>query len=221
MVFKKKNKPKNILVFCAHSDDQIFGAGATLARYASQGYKISTYIFSYGEISHPHLKTEVISKIREEEAIKADKVIGGSGVKFFGVRDVAFEEDITKKRVSKKIQRIIEKKKPSIIFTHSIDDAHPDHRETNKTVLDAADNTKTKTDVYVFDIWNPISIRYRNNPRIAIDARRTFNKKIEALRCFESQTVALIVLLWSVYLRAIVWGLRNKTLLAEVFYKVR
>ena len=60
-------KQENIFVFCAHSDDQIFGPGATLAKYASVGKGIYTVIFSYGRLSHPHFREEVIIETRVKE----------------------------------------------------------------------------------------------------------------------------------------------------------
>jgi hypothetical protein len=75
--------------------------------------------------------------------------------------------------------------------------------------------------VYVFDLWNPLSFQYRNYPRLSIDIKSTFEKKILALKCFESQSIAMIMLLWTVYLRAFIWGVRHRKGLAEVFYKVR
>lgn len=211
----------NILIFCAHSDDHILGPGGSIAHYASKGYNIYTYIFSYGESSHPHLKKEVIIKKRVDEAQKADIIVNGSGVHFFGIKDGFFENDIKEKNLEKTLVRIIKNKKPVKIFTHSLDDAHPDHKETNKAVINAVDKIKRNIPVYVFDLWNPISYQFRNYPRLAIDIRKTFRQKIQSLDCFESQSMALMLLLWTVYLRAFIWGIRHRLGLAEVFYKVR
>lgn len=218
---KKVDGSKNILIFCAHSDDHILGPGGSIAYYAEKGYSVYSYIFSYGEGSHPHLKKKIITQIRVDEAKKADKIVSGAGVNFFGVEDGNFAKSIKKKDIVKILKKIIVEKKPELIFTHSIDDAHPDHKETNKVVLEAVDSLKLDISVYVFDLWNPLSFQYRNNPRLAIDIKKHFHKKIDALECFESQTVAMILLLWTVYLRAFVWGIRHMKGLAEVFYKIR
>lgn len=212
---------KNILIFCAHSDDQILGPGGTIAYYAKRKYNVYSYIISYGETSHPHFKREIIIKRRVQEAIKANKVVKGSKVTFFGLKEGRFKEDIKKKDIKKTIKKIISEKKPEKIFTHNIDDPHPDHQETNKIITRCVDELKEQIDVYVFDIWNPISMRYRNNPRLIIDIKKTFKQKIDAIECFESQWLAMLALLWTVYLRAIIWGIRHWTGLAEVFYKIR
>ena len=71
-----KNNRNSVMVFCAHSDDQMFGAGGALAKYAREGGKIFTVVFSFGEYSHPWLRKRVTIEIRVEESQRADKVIG-------------------------------------------------------------------------------------------------------------------------------------------------
>ena len=100
-------KEENILVFCSHSDDQIIGPGGTLAKYAKDGKKVYSYIFSYGELTHPHFKRKVIVKIRVEESKKADTDINGAGVAFFGLPEGKFLEEARKHRLKKKIKSII------------------------------------------------------------------------------------------------------------------
>ena len=63
-----------IMVMCAHSDDQIIGPGGTLTKYAKQGKIIITVIFSYGELSMPHIKKEIAIKTRVDEAKAAETI---------------------------------------------------------------------------------------------------------------------------------------------------
>ncbi len=64
-----------ILVVCAHNDDQLFGAGGTLAKYVKEGKRVVVVIFSYGELSHPWLKKDSIQKTRLDECEESDKII--------------------------------------------------------------------------------------------------------------------------------------------------
>ena len=91
-------KKPTILVIGAHSDDPTFGAGGTIAKYASEGKKIKTIIFSYGELSPPHLKPEIVRERRTKEANQADKILKGKGVMFLGVKDGRFLQDIKAKK---------------------------------------------------------------------------------------------------------------------------
>ncbi len=212
---------QTILVFCAHSDDQILGPGATLAKYSEQGKKVYTVIFSYGEQALAWLKPKLAIKTRVDEAKKADKVIGGSGIKFLGLKEGKFLQEAEEKKIKKQIQKIIVSKKPVKIFTHSPEDPHPDHRAVYGAVIDALDGINCKCNVFTFDIWNPFVLRKKHLPRLYEDVSETFPKKIKALKLFESQKASLFALFWSVYVRAVVHGFHIHKRFAERFFKVR
>ncbi len=209
---------KTILVFCAHSDDQIIGPGGTLAKYAQKNYKIKTFIFSQGVLANPWLKESYIGNLRIKEAEKADKIIGGYGVEFFNLEEGKFNRK--KEKTIKTIKTIILKETPEKIFTHSINDPHPDHRAVQKQVLNAYDELKVKSEVYSFRIWNLVNIK-RNFPKFVVDISKTFEIKKKALSCFKSQKISLLGLLWNVYLLSFLNGITNKGIMAEVFYRVR
>jgi len=213
-------KKENVLVFCAHSDDQIFGPGATLASYAKEGKDIYTYIFSYGEASLLWLKRKVAVKTRVKEAKKADKIIGGRGVFFFGLKEGRFPDEIKTKRIVRRLAKIIREKRPGKIFTHSFNDPHPDHRIVYNAVMNAISDIKYKGDVFAFDVWNPFIFRKTFLPKLYVDATKTFDKKLRALKSFESQKSSLIPLFWSVWFRALVHGFHIHKKYAERFFKI-
>lgn len=212
--------PDTVLVFCAHSDDQVFGPGATLAKYAKEGRKVYTVIFSFGELTHPHMKESYTASVRVQESYKADKILGGSGVSFLGLKEGKFLED--PETTKEKIAAVIRDKKPSVIFTHSDEDMHPDHRAVYTAVLETVNDMHYKCDVYSFDIW--LLFNYKKSkyaPKMYVDVTKTFYLKIRALKEFKSQFVAMVSLLWAVYFRAFFHGLFRKGLLVERFFKVR
>ncbi|MEM4710681.1 MAG: PIG-L family deacetylase [Candidatus Woesearchaeota archaeon] len=213
--------PESIMIICAHSDDQTFGPGGTVAKYAKEGKKIFTIIFSYGHISAPLLKKEVIISARVKEAKDVDKYMGGNGVIFLGLEENRFIEDFKNKKMYPKLKKLILEKKPSIIFTHSHDDPHPDHRALNKLLLETLDKMRYKCDVYAFDIWTIFNVKKQNYPKIVVDISNTFNMKIKALKMFKSQKLSLFSLMWSVYLKAWILGKQNRVKFAEIFYKIR
>ena len=47
---KIEKRKEAVLFLCAHNDDQLIGAGGTIAKYAKEGKKIVTIVFSFGEI---------------------------------------------------------------------------------------------------------------------------------------------------------------------------
>jgi LmbE family N-acetylglucosaminyl deacetylase len=219
---KTKKKQQNIIVFCAHSDDQILGPGGTLAKYAEEKKHIYTVIFSYGEEALPHYKKKVAVETRVKEAKKANEIIGGKDVYFFGLKEGKFAEEIKKKDILKKIKRVLLEKRPEKIFTHSPEDAHPDHREVLKAVLEALDKSRLKSDVYSFEVWNILTFKKSHLPRLYIDISNTIDKKINALKAFPSQKASILPLYWNVMVRSFIHGLHlKKSRYAERFFKIR
>lgn len=212
-----------ILVVVAHSDDQILGPGGTLVKYAQEGHEVKTIIFSYGELSHPHFKKDVIRKVRVEESEKADKLIGGSGVEFLGLAEGKFLEE--KKDAIDVLLSRIEEYKPEKIFTHAEDENHPDHVAVYNILLEAYDTYFKRNGhaipVYSFGIWRLFRLKARAKPKLVVDISSTFSKKLEGIELFKSQRVALLVLKWSIYLKAFITGMRNEIQFGEVFYKIR
>jgi LmbE family N-acetylglucosaminyl deacetylase len=211
----------SVLVICAHSDDQIFGPGGTIAKYAKEGKKVYTVIFSYGEQSHPwYQKTYTIST-RVRESIEVDKLIGGRGVIFLGLSEGKFLPQFKEKKMYPKLKKLIEKYQPYRIFTHSLDDPLPDHRALNKCVMETIDKMKYTGEVYMFDVWNVFNFKKQNYVSIAIDISDTFKTKLKALKLFKSQIGARFMLTSSVYWKAWMNGKKNGFKYAEVFYKIR
>ena len=218
---------ETIFVIVAHSDDQILGPGGTLAKYAREGKRIITIIFSYGEVSHFYFKKEVIAKMRIKEAEDADKIIGGSEVIFFGINEGKFKEEFEKGDFKTRLQELFFKYKPNKIFTHSITESHPDHRAVHDAVLKTYDELAKKelfeTEIYSFALYG-IRWKISKEPRLIVNISKEFPKKLEAIRAFKSQhTIPLwwLWLKWMVYYKAIISGLKIHSRFAEEFYKLR
>lgn len=218
---------ETILVVVAHSDDQILGPGGTLSKYIEEGKQIKTIIFSYGEMSHFYFKPDVIAKMRKQEAEDADKILGGSGVEFFGISEGKFKSEFENGDFKSKLQKRILSYKPTKIFTHAKSESHPDHKAVHDLLLDSYDELHKKqlftTDVYVFALYG-LKLTISKSPRLMVDISKYFSKKLEALRAFKSQhTIPLwwLWLKWAVYYKAFISGLKLKTKFAEEFYKVR
>ena len=209
-----------ILTICAHNDDQIIGAGGTLAKYGREGARIRTIICSFGESSHPHLRREVIVERRVKESLRSDKILCGSGVAYFGLKEGRFLEEFQQKKIKEKVRWIVRHEKPTKIFTHSLDDPHPDHRAVNKLVRELLKEGAIQCDTYEFTVWNVIKFLRRNVPRLVVDITGTFSTKIRALSAHKSQQVTMWSLLWNIYLKSRVLGFTHGYKFAEVFYKL-
>lgn len=214
---------RSVLVVCAHSDDHIFGPGGTIIKYAREGCEVNTIIFTFGDKSHPHYKPEVIRNIRVREAERVNKFIGGKNFVFLGLHEGCFlKEYMSKSSVQSRLEHFLLKFNPDIIFTHSKDEFHKDHREVHNILKRAIRSAGIKPEVYSFDVWNVINFKDGVRVKLVVDISHTFRDKIKALMMFKSQKLqALIPLLWSVYVKAFITGFRYNMRFAEVFYRVK
>jgi LmbE family N-acetylglucosaminyl deacetylase len=212
---------ETILVFCAHNDDQIIGAGGTLAKYAREGKEVIVYIFSFGESSHPHYHKEEIIKRRVKELHNADETLKISKSLFLGLQEGDFFNEFTKKKRKEILIRALTEKKPTKIFTHSTDDPHKDHQAVNNIVLSIAKEVGYQGDILTFDVWNPFNLRNRNLPKLVIDIKETLPLKIKAFRCHGSQVPTLFIMMPSIYIRAIMTGLQYGQGYSEKFTKIQ
>lgn len=220
------NKPKSkgsILVIGAHSDDQVIGPGGAMAKYAKEGYDVHTIILSFGEGSYPHYRREIISKSRVKEAQRADKIIGGKGVTFLGLKEFRFQKDLEKRAIANNIKQIIRRIKPVKIFTHSSDDAFPDHRATFWIVLKLYKEMKLTADLYTFEIWHIFNLKKRKSPKLVVDTTDTFKIKKKAFDAFKTQKSIIFInlLFFLTQIKDLLNGIRHNSKYAEIFYKVR
>ncbi len=215
-------KQEAVLFLCAHNDDQLIGAGGTIAKYAKEGKKVVSVIFSFGESSNPLEQDIHTRKTRVKESKQAQKLLGEDELYYLGLTEMKFNTQIKEKNIHDKIENIIKRIKPSKIFTHSIDDPHPDHKAVYNFTLKLIDELEYKGEVYSFNVWNYfLNIRRRDSPKLVVDISDTFKKKVEAFKKHRSQWVTKLTHVFNIYYQAYVYGLNNHVKYAEVFYKVK
>jgi N-acetyl-1-D-myo-inositol-2-amino-2-deoxy-alpha-D-glucopyranoside deacetylase len=135
---------KSLLAIYAHPDDEAFGTGGTIARYACEGVK--TYLVcatrgEVGEISDPSLATpETLGQVREGELRCAAETMGISELIFLDYRDsgMAGTEENRDPRafinapadeVIARLVAIIRRLRPQVVTTFEPNGGygHPDH----------------------------------------------------------------------------------------------
>lgn len=214
-----------IAVFSPHNDDHALGMGGTIAKLNKEGHTVHTFIGSFGELSHPHYKPEVIRKERVKEAQRADKVYGGAGnVQFLGLRELKFTEDFTRKELGEKLAKRLKRLRVKRVYLTAPNDSHPDHKAFTALILGMLKEHGLAPSVYAFYIY-PV-LHLVSAPRVFIDVSDTYGKKLEALKLFTSQfafTHAITNNIMYVFMLArnafngFLRGMRH----AEVFYKLQ
>ncbi len=215
---------ETIIFIGAHPDDEVYGAGASIAKFSSQGKRIIVIILSYGEMSSFLMKRKIMVKARVKEDKKAQEILGVSKSYYLGLREGHFLKDAEEKNIYEVLAKIIKKYKPKRIITHSSNDAHSDHKATFKIVMKSLELVKLKNEPEVYscsNIWGPELGNSRSKPQMIVDVSKFFNKKIQALRVFKTQKLTFWTLIWAVYIKAILNGMKIGKRYAEVFYRIK
>jgi len=220
---KAKEHDCNIVVFCAHSDDQVIGAGGAIAKYYDEGYNVITVIMSQGEGSHPWLRKEPLARIRIQESEKAARILGIRRTIFFGMdEDKIYEGYVENAKVQDAVNSILEDYVPKKIIVHGDEDPHPSHHQVFKVVKEAYQQLKEKypeygADVYTYDVWTLANFRRKDRKWVYIGITKYFKKKITAFYTFKTQKVAIFTLWITIYGKAIIYGLMSRYKFAERF----
>ena len=136
---------RTLLGVFAHPDDESFGPGATLARYASEGANVHVIIATDGiagsvEASHKLEEHEVLAQVRSTELANAAVALGLTAVWSLPYRDSGMRntadnlhpDALIQQPIDKLIENLveyIERLQPQVILTHDPFGGygHPDH----------------------------------------------------------------------------------------------
>jgi len=140
------DSPKHILVILAHPDDPEFFCGATLAKWARAGHKITYQLLTCGDKGFndntpKDMTSSDLCAARHVEQRAAADVIGAQAVHFMDLEDGYLIPSLDLRR---EVVRVIRREKPDILVTCDPQNLfalyglnHPDHRAAGQIVLDA------------------------------------------------------------------------------------
>ncbi|AVX21299.1 N-acetylglucosaminyl deacetylase, LmbE family [Carboxydocella sporoproducens DSM 16521] len=122
-----------LMFVLAHPDDESFGAGGTIARYARRGHRVVLVCATRGEAGKcgdpPLCRQEELGEVRERELRAAAEVLGISRVEFLGYRDKEVLLANPAEIVGKIVQ-LLKEERPEALVTFGPDgiSGHVDHR---------------------------------------------------------------------------------------------
>ncbi len=140
-IYLKGGVKLNVLVVAAHPDDEILGCGGTIVKHVKAGDKVLTSILAEGitsrskERNREKHKTELMN-LRNAARI-ANDILGIQTLEFYDFPDNRMDS-LDRLDIIKKIEELIEKHKPDIIYTHHAGDVNIDHRRIHEAVIVAS-----------------------------------------------------------------------------------
>lgn len=179
-------KKVDILAIAAHPDDIELICGGTLIRAQMLGRLTGILDLAAGELA-----TRGTPELRAKEAAKAAKVMGVSVRENLGFPDGGIQNT---PETRAKVAVMIRKLQPQVVITHSLHGRHPDHPIVAQLVRDAcfvAGLKKIEPKVPAHrprKVIHALSFREDNQkPTFVVDISDAFEKKLEAIGCYESQ----------------------------------
>lgn len=188
------SSPKSkILIIAPHQDDEILGCGGYIRKNIEDGCSIVILFITSGwsGVRNKKMSKKKRVKIREDEAIKAGKILGIEKFIFLRKNDRAIYAD---KTLLFDIVKTIQITQPDIILSPHEDDADFEHQVVNKLTKEAAWLAKegvliTKLsparqlkEILFYEVWAPIK-----KPTVYVDITKHIDLKIKALMQYKSQ----------------------------------
>lgn len=178
--------PIDILAIAAHPDDVELLCGGTLIKAAKAGRKTAVVDLTAGEMG-----TRGDAKSRATEAEKAGKVMQLTARECLGMPDSGL---VNTPATREQVARAIRKYQPRVVIAPALQGRHPDHRVAAELIRDAcfvAGLAKVAPDV---PKHRPLKVihcmTFRQDfekPTFVVDISDEFERKLEAIRCFETQ----------------------------------
>ncbi len=182
---------KTVLIIAAHPDDEALGCGGTIAKHVSIGNKVHSVFMADGVRSRPNQVVKDL-EIRKDSSKSAQSILGITSTHFLDFPDNKMDS-VPLLNIIQKLEPIINKLKPSIIFTHHHGDLNIDHQLTHTAVITACRPIpkSSVTEIYGFETlssteWsNPLKSSF--NPTFFVDITEQISKKLSAVRSYEDE----------------------------------
>ena len=186
-----------MMVITPHPDDAEFGVSGTVMKLTREGKQVVYVVCTNGDkgTSDRNMKPDDLVKIRQEEQLAAAKLLGVSQVEFMGYPDQGLEDT---PEFRKALVRLIRRYRPEVVVTANPYRKymwHRDHRITGQVVLDAvfpyARDHLSFPELLVEGL-EPHKVKellFFGTEQINhyTDIEETFDQKLAALQCHESQ----------------------------------
>lgn len=141
-----------LLAFLAHPDDESFGIGGTLAKYARAGVDVHYLCATRGESGtvddHRMEGFSDVAELRDGELACASKALGLKSYEYFGYRDSGMQgskhnahadsfAQASVDEAAKRLAAVVLRLRPDVIITHDQYGGygHPDHIACHKAAL--------------------------------------------------------------------------------------
>ena len=176
-----------VLIIAPHPDDEVLGCGGTVAKHTKRGDEV--YLCIVTKAYAPDWSEEFL-KNRPKEIERANKILGIKRTYFLDYPTIKLDT-IPQKELNEAIYKVVNEVNPDILYFPHKGDLNKDHRLVFESSLVAARpaNHKVKRILSYETLseteWGqPIE---PFTPNVYINISETFERKIEAMKAYESE----------------------------------
>lgn len=167
---KSVSKRKRVLAIGAHPDDVEIGCGGVLLKHINAGDEVHILTLTYGSKGGN-------CAVRFNEAKRSAQAMGAS-LHLENLPDTDIKEG---SETIKCIERLVKRINPNVVYTHSLNDAHQDHRNVHKASIVACRSVET------LECYQSPSSTIQFQPSRFVDISNEFKEKLDLLHCYRSQ----------------------------------
>ncbi|MCC7009013.1 MAG: PIG-L family deacetylase [Acidobacteria bacterium] len=176
-----------VLVVAAHPDDEVLGLGGTLARHVAAGDEVHALVLCEAmSLRYPDATDDFLSR----EGRASAEVLGLSSWTLVGLPDQGLDK-LSLVDVAAPIERAVQELKPAVLYVPWRGDINRDHRLAQDAALVGA-RCKVRSIRQIFAYETPSEtewgVPYNFSPNHFVDISDYLDTKIEAMRCYVSQT---------------------------------
>ena len=123
-----------VLVVCAHPDDESFGLGAVIAALVTRGSRVRVLCLTHGEASTLGNDGRPLGQVRAEELTAAADVLGVEDVELFSYPD-GHIPDVPLDELGDLLDTGLGAAEALLVFDEGGVSGHPDHRRATEVAL--------------------------------------------------------------------------------------
>lgn len=182
---------KKVIVISAHPDDEVLGAGGTLLKHVEKGDEVYWLIIT--NLTEAAGFSDERVKSRKQEIKEIEKIIGIKKTYNLNLPTTSLNSSSLIDMVPM-ISKVFIEVKPEVIYCVNRSDAHSDHRITFDAVMACTKSFRYPfiKEVYMYECLSetefaPALFERVFIPNYFVDITAQFEKKLEAMKIYESE----------------------------------
>lgn len=181
----KKSHPLDILVIAAHPDDEVLGMGGTIKKLVKNGNKVHLCVVTEGASAQYSDKKMI--DVRKKLCLNAGKFLGITTFSFLDFPDMKLDS-FPQLEINKKLEEVIKKINPTIIYTTPPHDLNKDHRLVfDSTLISARPMKSNVKSIFAYEI--PGLTKEQFCPNVYENITHEIKNKIKAFQFYESEVM--------------------------------